>query len=865
MLPITLRLRNFLCYREEVPPLHLENVRVACLCGANGHGKSALLDAMTWALWGKARGQRQEQLVHHGQQEMQVELEFDARGERYQVVRRYSRARRQGVSSLELFVFSGESYRPITGDSMAATQAFIHRLLSMDYETFVNSAFLLQGRADLFTMATPTQRKEVLAKVLGLGLYDRLEERAKAQTRQVQGRLEATATAVERLQSQVARRPELQDAHAQVEAELTAAQEALSSLEARLDLLRKQVVQLERRQEEQRALEEGVEREKARRQEAAQEAAELERRLTGWQETLGRAEQIEAGFQALTIAQERLQKLHAASQRVHALERELHPYEQRIAAARASLESDIGAQERYVRDDLAARVDGLPALEVSLQQAVEALAGIGAQVQELSRLGERQQELALEAQRLQERNERLELDGKETRAKLDMLDHAHQEGVRCPLCGTELGAEARARLEAAYQQEIASQRQQFREHTAQLKALEQEAGRFRVEAAQSQEKVDAERGRLEDQRVRLQQQRDEALRAQRQLGEAQAVLAEARKALEDGRYAQEEQSQAEALRRQIAALQYSQEAHQKAEPLVQELGTWEGEHRRLLEARSRLAEDEAALTRARARLEEAKKELERLEEAQGRIAQELTQLTGYRAQLREVEGEHRAAAERRDALQERRGSLSHQLEEVARAQRELQELERERGGLAREVGLYQELSQAFGKSGVQALLIEAATPRLEDEANALLGRMTNGRMSLKLETQRPRRTASAARAHGQDEPIETLDILIADELGTRSYEMFSGGESFRIDFALRIALSKLLAWRAGAPLPTLFIDEGFGTQDAEGRDRVLDVIKSIEPDFQRILVITHMEEVREAFPVRIEVTRTAAGSTFSIV
>ena len=94
--------------------------------------------------------------------------------------------------------------------------------------------------------------------------------------------------------------------------------------------------------------------------------------------------------------------------------------------------------------------------------------------------------------------------------------------------------------------------------------------------------------------------------------------------------------------------------------------------------------------------------------------------------------------------------------------------------------------------------------------------------------------------------------------------MFSGGEGFRVNLALRIALSKLLSWRAGAPLPTLFIDEGFGTQDAEGRDRILDVIKSIEPDFQRILVITHMDEVKETFPLRIEVQRTPAGSTFSV-
>jgi exonuclease SbcC len=112
--------------------------------------------------------------------------------------------------------------------------------------------------------------------------------------------------------------------------------------------------------------------------------------------------------------------------------------------------------------------------------------------------------------------------------------------------------------------------------------------------------------------------------------------------------------------------------------------------------------------------------------------------------------------------------------------------------------------------------------------------------------------------------VETLDVVVSDELGTRNYEMYSGGERFRVDFALRIALSKLLAWRAGAPLPTLFIDEGFGTQDADGRDRVLDVIKAIEDRFQRILVITHLEEIKEAFPVRIEVSRTNSGSTFAL-
>ena len=114
-----------MCYRDNVPTLDLEDIHVACLCGSNGHGKSALLDAITWTLWGRARGQRQEQLLHHGQEEMIVELEFDVRGERYKAVRRYSKARRSAQSSLELSVATGAEYRPITGDTIGATQALV--------------------------------------------------------------------------------------------------------------------------------------------------------------------------------------------------------------------------------------------------------------------------------------------------------------------------------------------------------------------------------------------------------------------------------------------------------------------------------------------------------------------------------------------------------------------------------------------------------------------------------------------------------------------------------------------------------------------------------------------------------------------
>jgi exonuclease SbcC len=179
----------------------------------------------------------------------------------------------------------------------------------------------------------------------------------------------------------------------------------------------------------------------------------------------------------------------------------------------------------------------------------------------------------------------------------------------------------------------------------------------------------------------------------------------------------------------------------------------------------------------------------------------------------------------------------------------------DRETFAENLGLYEDLRNAFSKRGVPAMIIETAVPELERSANELLGRMTEGRMAVRIETQREIKSG---------ELREALDIIISDELGTRSYDLYSGGESFRINFAIRIALSRLLARRAGAQLRSLYIDEGFGTQDSMGREQLVAAINSIQDDFDLILVITHIDEMKDAFPARIEVTKTPQGSKFEL-
>ena len=349
MLPISLSLSNFLSYRDAAPTLHLEGIRVACLCGPNGNGKSALLDAVTWALWGKARGQRHEQLLHHGQTEMQVELVFDVGSERYRVSRRYSQARRNPQSSLELAVQTADGeFRPITGDTIRTTEAQIERIINMDYGTFVNSAFLVQGRADEFTMATPGVRKEVLAKVLGLGRYDELAERARLRGRDARAKLEANAINVDRLRERAAQADETRTALAEAERELSGAVTSVNGLAERLQLLRDKVAHLERRQAERDEQNVAAQRARQRQTEEEADAAGLNQRLVGWQRTIERAGEIGQGVAALQQAQERARSLTNAAQQALALQTQLAPLENAVGQARARLESDIQAQRQHV-------------------------------------------------------------------------------------------------------------------------------------------------------------------------------------------------------------------------------------------------------------------------------------------------------------------------------------------------------------------------------------------------------------------------------------------------------------------------------------------------------------------------------------
>ena len=254
--------------------------------------------------------------------------------------------------------------------------------------------------------------------------------------------------------------------------------------------------------------------------------------------------------------------------------------------------------------------------------------------------------------------------------------------------------------------------------------------------------------------------------------------------MRDKAFAQDERNELADLNTTIAALDYDAEAHQQVRQQVASLRRFDAAHHALSEAQANLPGISESLQTGRQILTERQADIDAAAERMNTLKQDIESLPLLTAELEEaMRSSEQLESELRQAGIDR-GVLENNISRCEEMETQIHALEQKHRGLARDKGIYDELTLAFGKNGIQALVIESAIPQLQDDANEILGRITENRMHLKLEL--------------DESTSEQLEIRIADELGTRDYLTFSGGEAFRINFSLRIALSRLLARRSGA-------------------------------------------------------------------
>src|SRR5918992_1164216 len=566
MIPLLLSIRNFLCYRENVRPLDFAGLHVACLCGANGHGKSALLDAITWCLWGKARGKSQDDLVSYAADEARVELEFLARDNKYRVIRSHARGgtrRRQGTTDLQLQVLGSGNAQPITGNSIRETQAKIEQLVGMDYDTFINSAFLLQGRADEFTNKTPADRKAVLASILGLEVYDRLQVRARERLAETKAAADRTEGTLHQMQREVEEIGDPSQEMAGIAERLDKLEEQLVEKRQEADGLRSRVTELERQRNELMDLQK-------RTQGLRLEIAQLESRITTtqgrikqYQELVQQTASIERGMEQLEEARRRFEALEEARTRFDALNRERNRLVNAIAAHRVRREAQIEQLERKAKTELSPKAQaepGLIAQKAETKKLVEALAEDERQIAEQR---QRQQAVAIRIGEAKTAAERYNTEGQELRKKLELLNRPDQEEAVCPLCQTPLSSDGCQRLAAAYQAEIEEKRRLYRQNQASLKQLEAEKANLEQEQSRREQSLARAQQEAQVRLSDLERRIQESRQAQQELEQVNLELAAAIASLKSQDFAATEQGQLKEVERQITTLGYDEEARRQ--------------------------------------------------------------------------------------------------------------------------------------------------------------------------------------------------------------------------------------------------------------------------------------------------------------
>ena len=850
MIPLRLKLSGFLSYRDTVE-VDFSGFNLACISGPNGAGKSSLLDAMTWVLFGQAR-KRDESLVNMQAQAAEVTFTFEYENHQYRVIRSLARGK---TTALEFQILNEKEWRPFTEHSNRETQARIEQVLRLDYETFINVSFFLQGRADQFAQQPPTRRKEILGNILGLERWEIFKERAAGHRKEVEDNLGSLEGRMSEIEVELAEEDSRKKHLAELEDQLGGVVASRKVQEAALASIKQVRAGLDKQREMVQKMVQALQRSQANLSAFQTRLAGREAERQPFKDLLERAEEVEADYHSWQQARLEVEKWNGIASQFQEQEKHRLPFLEEINSQKAKLEQEKETLEGQ-QAEAGLLVTTMEELSAEISSSKMALAQAETKIEERARLEKTIQEGRERQAELRAENAGLKIEMDELRLRIEKLDKA--EGAVCPLCGQDLSAEHRQSTLAQLQAQGTAKGNTWRAN----KGKGDELDSMLVETEKQVSKLAgaaSDRLSLNNTIAQL-SERLEASQKKARDWEASGAkrLERVDKMLAGGKYSAEARRQLSRVDKELAALGYDATAHDTA---------------RQVEMKGRPAESTyQALEKARAAFKPLSDEIENLTNQISSLSAEVDRqqtecdeaeqaLAVVESQAPDLEGAERSlydSKERENQLNQEVGAARQKVTVLADLKKRKKKLTVEREELGLQVGRFKALERAFGKDGVPALLIEQALPEIEMKANEILGRLSDDSMHLHFETQ------TKYKDEKRKDLRETLEIQVSDGAGVRDYEMFSGGEAFRVNFAIRLALSEVLAQRKGARLQMLVIDEGFGSQDALGRQRLIQAINTVKEDFAKILVITHLEELKDAFPTRIEVEKGERGSTITI-
>jgi len=789
----SLRLENF---RQHVDTFLEFDSGLTGIIGVNGAGKSTILEAVAWALYGMpaARGTRESiRSIRAAQRAgVRVELDFDLGGHRYRVVR--------GLTGAELYLDGGTA--PIANTLTGVTDV-LRRRLGMSLEEFFNTYFTGQKELSVMAAMGPSERAQFLSRVLG---YERLRaaqalvrERRKlivAEAAGVRGAM-PDADTVKRMRT---------DAEAQLAAATTRAAEAGRRREAArrtLEAIGPEWVQAQQQREQ---LQEAVSELRVAESEHGAAVRDVER--------------LTRDVGELDVARAELESLAVLLAPLGAMQTELRAQDN--LCREEGRRQTLSESERSLQDDLArltdrqARVATAPALEAETVAELER----GRQA-----LGE--VEAALEARRTEWVRDRQEAETKmdalrqqytELKQQRDQLAELGAESP-CPTCTRPLGATYGTVLE---------------DLDTRLETVMVD-GRYYKGRREQLEDTPKEVAALEERRRAL---AEEATRLERRLAKVQLAVQELGTLAKD---VAAKQARLDAVRRDLLAIPtgYDGARHTMLQAEVARLQPLDARAARLSAQIEREAHLRGEHRRAAERLEAATRRVTEGRARRDAIAYSEPRYVDLRqrhehagVELRSAElGAASAEAEAESARAMRENALRAQ-EALDRAQERLDALNQDRR-------LHDELDRAY--TDMRTDLNVQLRPEISEVASRLLSDLTDGRYT-------------------ELELDEQYNVLVLEEGIPKP--VISGGEEDLANLVLRLAISQMIADRAGTSFSLLILDEVFGSLDESRRHNVVDLLRRLHDRFEQVVLITHIDGVREGLDrvitVRYDSERGAA-------
>jgi DNA repair protein SbcC/Rad50 len=895
MIPHQLQIKNFLSYGPETQTIDFSNYHLICLSGKNGHGKSAMLDAITWAIWGQARkssgnSKPDAGLLHLGQKHMMVILEFEVNGQHYRVRREFLNTASKPFATLDFGVKNSDGkLSALTDKTIKDTQEKIERTIGITYESFTNSTFLRQGQSNEFSKKSPKERKEILAQILQLSQFEHQKKIALMHAKKLHQDWLVQCNIEQRIDQELLQLANLHEQQAIVVHNIKIITDQQHQLDLEKKDLAKVLQELLNRQNEKTFL--------------LHQTNDVEKNIAATQKEIDTIQallkqQPESTLTALKTEEQQLAQIAAKladAQQKKMLLKETYfstreklneqtnaitqQFQQELQALTLQLTQQQEAFNHGAKQQQAEVItlQNLEKEQVAAQSAIAKLQQILQPLHSINTQFEHAQEI-FEKNKIEYQN----LSAKITYTKQQILQLTHQLNHSqgnlkdsCSQCQQPLTPA----LQSQILQTIAQQKNQTEQELVQMQQQIQNA-----KTSLTAEHANLQKMRLDyDQFIQLTAQEHEQTKQQEKLQVQLTAQAHClqnhtkqQKLLEQNCFLLQEnikitqQKFEEALQDQT--LQTLKQTLATIETEAKQISYNPEEHQRL---QQRLTEVRDQIAKASIQDHQATKETH-----QSQLAQLYKNMTTMQEQLKilhqkllnfiSLEKEHEEHLKKELTIAKHQQELQNLYQQnlvekgaLDTKQKKQIELTTERDALQvtiktlhQEMTDYQEIAKALGKDGIQALLIEQAIPEIEHETNQILARLTNNQTQIFIESLRDLKKGGSK---------ETLDIKISDSFGLRDYEMFSGGEAFRIDFALRIGISKLLARRAGTTLQTIFIDEGFGSQDEEGLQLIMDNLYKIQDDFAKIIIVSHLPEMKEQFPVQFIVEKKRCGSTVSIV